>query len=90
MDKEILPGGRPGTGCVKLYNVREVIKMNKQTKLKTGSSGRPAYVSRRGKLLWIDVNRRYDFCSIKGYQILVDKNGKFWGYDHSKKIKRII
>jgi len=90
MDKEILPGGKPGTGCVKLYNMREVIKMNEQTKLKTGSSDRPAYMTRRGRLLWIDTEGRYSFCEIAGLRVLVTAEGKFYGYDNDKRVKRII
>ena len=62
--------------------------MNERAKLLADRSDLPAYVTRRGKLLWID-DGRYDFCSIKGYQILVGKNGKFWGFSSNKRVKRI-
>jgi len=63
--------------------------MNERAKLLADRSDLPAYVTQRGKLLWIDSGR-YDFCSIKGHLILVDQNGKFYGYAPSKKVKKLI
>lgn len=69
----------------KIYDVREVIKMNEQTKIKTDRSDRPAYVTRRGRLLWYDAEGRYSFCEIAGLRVLVTIEGKFHCFDNDKK-----
>ena len=48
----------------------------------------PAYITKRGKLLFID-NSRYDkYSSVTGAKILVGVDGRFWGYSDDEKISR--
>ena len=49
----------------------------------------PHYITKRGKLLWID-NSHYDsYSSAANCKILMGANGKFWGYSDSEKIEKV-
>lgn len=43
----------------------------------------PDYTTIRGKLLWIDKENYDDYSSAANCKMLVDANGKFWGYSDS-------
>jgi len=48
----------------------------------------PHYITKRGKLLWIDNEHYDDYSSAANCKILIGADGKFWGYSDSPKIKR--
>jgi len=47
----------------------------------------PNYITKRGKLLWIDQEHYDDYASAEGCKLLIDAKGKFWGYSDSPKVK---
>ena len=48
----------------------------------------PSYISKRGKLLWIDGKHYDDYSSAANCKILIGNNGRFWGYSDNPKIER--
>ncbi len=46
----------------------------------------PNYITKRGKLLWIDNSKYDNYSSAANCKILIGANGRFWGYSDSEKI----
>ncbi|MBA7524639.1 hypothetical protein ES705_16780 [subsurface metagenome] len=48
----------------------------------------PHYITKRGKLLWID-NRHYNaYSSAANCKILVGADGRFWGYSDNPNLRK--
>lgn len=48
----------------------------------------PNYITKRGKLLWIDGSHYDKYSSAANCKILIGADGRFWGYSDSEKIER--
>jgi len=63
--------------------IREMV----QKRIEEGNE--PRYLTKRGKLLWVDTEHHDDYSGTANCKILIDASGKFWGYSDSKNIQNI-
>ncbi len=47
----------------------------------------PNYITKRGKLLWIDYGHYDDYSSAANCKILIGDDRKFWGYSDNPSVK---
>ena len=65
------------------------MKYHEKVKTRIDCGNYPQYETQKGKLLWVDDSIYDSYCSSAHCKILVDANGKFWGYSDNPKIKEI-
>lgn len=47
----------------------------------------PNYITKRGKLLWVNSSKYNAYSSAVNCKILRDQNGRFWGYSDNESLK---
>ena len=65
------------------------MKIAEAIKKRIAEGNDPHYNTKRGKLLWVDTEHYDDYSSINHCKILVDANGKFWGYSNDPRVTKI-